>query len=635
MRLRSNLIVESKGLRRKASLLLLAVAALSHAATSASLSVGSGNAAAGATVSIPITFTSGTNGSAGLQWTLGLPAAVTSYTVQAGAAATAASKTLYCNGATCLLIGQNSTALAAGVVATISATLSSAASGSMPVTLTNTVATAAAGTSQAVSVTGGTITVPVAVAVSVTPASATLTASQQKQFTATVSGSSNTAVTWSLSPATGTISASGLYTAPANITTQQTVTIKATSAADTTKSATATVTLSPPASSSTIRVNAGGPAYTDSQGQVWAADYGYNGGSVYSTSTTVIGTTNPTLYQTERYSSGPLQYQFSVPNGNYAVTLKFAELYFNSSGSRVFNASINGHSVLANFDIYAEAGAGYKAVDETTEVAVSNGLITILLSPVVDNPKIDAIKIVPATGAKVSVYPVSSGLRASQTQQFTAAAFGLSSSGVTWSISPATGTISSSGQYRAPASVPNTETVTVKAVSTASSSVSGTATVLLQPGAAAAFTPIRVNAGGPAYTDNVGQVWAADEGYSGGAEYSITASVGNTTTPTLYESERYANSGSLTYSFSVPNGSYTVTLKFAELYFSTAGSRVFNVKINGTTVLTNFDIVAQAGAWRTAIDKSFPVTVSNGTISIVFTNVVNNGKIDAIQITAQ
>ncbi|MBZ5607240.1 MAG: DUF2341 domain-containing protein [Acidobacteriia bacterium] len=84
------------------------------------------------------------------------------------------------------------------------------------------------------------------VTVSVTPSAATLYGGQTQQFTATVSNTSNTAVTWTLSPNPGTISAAGLYTAPATISTQQTVTVTATSVADTTKSATATITLSPP-----------------------------------------------------------------------------------------------------------------------------------------------------------------------------------------------------------------------------------------------------------------------------------------------------------------------------------------------------------------------------------------------------
>jgi hypothetical protein len=64
-----------------------------------------------------------------------------------------------------------------------------------------------------------------------------------------------------------------------------------------------------------------------------------------------------------------------------------------------------------------------------------------------------------------------------------------------------------------------------------------------------------------------------------------------------------------------------VRLHFAELYFSAAGDRVFNVAINGTTVLTNFDIVKTAGANYTAVVENFTATAnSSGDIVITFTN---------------
>lgn len=85
-----------------------------------------------------------------------------------------------------------------------------------------------------------------AVSVAVSPATASLYGSQTQQFTATVSNASNTAVTWSITPAVGTVSATGLYTAPASVSAQQTITVKATSVADATKSATAAVTLLQP-----------------------------------------------------------------------------------------------------------------------------------------------------------------------------------------------------------------------------------------------------------------------------------------------------------------------------------------------------------------------------------------------------
>jgi hypothetical protein len=80
------------------------------------------------------------------------------------------------------------------------------------------------------------------VQVALTPTSVTLLSNQNQQFTATVSGTSNTAVTWSA--AAGSVNASGLYTAPA-VTTQTNVIVTATSNADSSKSASATVTVNP------------------------------------------------------------------------------------------------------------------------------------------------------------------------------------------------------------------------------------------------------------------------------------------------------------------------------------------------------------------------------------------------------
>jgi hypothetical protein len=79
--------------------------------------------------------------------------------------------------------------------------------------------------------------------VTVIPSSVNLQAGQAQQFSATVSGTTNQSVTWSLNPTTGTINSSGLYTAPSPITANQTVTITATSVADPTKSGSAIVTL--------------------------------------------------------------------------------------------------------------------------------------------------------------------------------------------------------------------------------------------------------------------------------------------------------------------------------------------------------------------------------------------------------
>ena len=86
---------------------------------------------------------------------------------------------------------------------------------------------------------------PVSIAIS-TQGSTTLLPSASTLFSATVANTTNTAVTWSINPAVGTISSNGLYTAPTLINNSQVVTVTAQSVADPTKAVTALVTLNPP-----------------------------------------------------------------------------------------------------------------------------------------------------------------------------------------------------------------------------------------------------------------------------------------------------------------------------------------------------------------------------------------------------
>jgi hypothetical protein len=81
------------------------------------------------------------------------------------------------------------------------------------------------------------------ITVTVSPLAASVNAGESQQYTATVTGTPTTGVTWSLSSPVGTISSAGYYTAPSSVPATQTLTIRATSVADTSKYGTATVTL--------------------------------------------------------------------------------------------------------------------------------------------------------------------------------------------------------------------------------------------------------------------------------------------------------------------------------------------------------------------------------------------------------
>ena len=90
---------------------------------------------------------------------------------------------------------------------------------------------------------------PAAVSVSVTPTTANIRAGSTYAFSSSVSGSSNTSVSWSVNSTPGgnatlgTIDSKGNYTAPATLPSPNAVTITATSVADSTKSSSSAVTL--------------------------------------------------------------------------------------------------------------------------------------------------------------------------------------------------------------------------------------------------------------------------------------------------------------------------------------------------------------------------------------------------------
>jgi parallel beta-helix repeat protein len=168
----------------------------------------------------------------------------------------------------------------------------------------------------------------------------------------------------------------------------------------------------------------------------------------------------------------------------------------------------------------------------------------------------------------------------------------------------------------------NKKTSTVVSVT-----VSNTTTPAPQPSNAV----VRVNAGGSAYSDASGNAWSADSGFNGGSSYPSSNSISGTTSQPLYQTSRW-NYGQLNYNFPVANGNYTVNLKFAETYMNGPGQRAFSIMINGQTVQSNFDIFAAAGGANKAVDKSFPVTVTGGSISIQMTSSVENPTVSGIEI---
>lgn len=150
----------------------------------------------------------------------------------------------------------------------------------------------------------------------------------------------------------------------------------------------------------------------------------------------------------------------------------------------------------------------------------------------------------------------------------------------------------------------------------------------------------RVNAGGSVYFDSLGDFWEADRvfstdgwGYRDGFSAATTADIANTSDDPLFRDDRrWYGTADPGYSFTVPNGRYEVTMRFTEQNQFSSGGRVFDINIEGTTVLANFDIFRSAGGAYLALDRVFTVNVDDGVLDISFIKNVSKPKVDAIRI---
>ena len=122
------------------------------------------------------------------------------------------------------------------------------------------------------------------------------------------------------------------------------------------------------------------------------------------------------------------------------------------------------------------------------------------------------------------------------------------------------------------------------------------------------------------YTDHNGNVWAADEDFSGGAATDAQYTVPGTSDGIVFYDRR--TGASFSYNLPVANGTYTVQLFFTDPIVQRISrpARVFNVTAQGQTVLPNFDIIA-AGGGKAPIAERFNVNVTNGMITLDLTGV--------------
>lgn len=142
-------------------------------------------------------------------------------------------------------------------------------------------------------------------------------------------------------------------------------------------------------------------------------------------------------------------------------------------------------------------------------------------------------------------------------------------------------------------------------------------------------TTILVNSGGSNYTDSLGRLWVADNYFTGGTAWNIEQytgvySVSGTNDPTIYKFERSLDTGTFSYSIPIVSGIYDLKLHFSENNKTASGQRVGTVALNGSNLLSNFDIYAQTGGQHKALIKTF-TNQSLSAFTLTITNTLING----------
>ena len=130
---------------------------------------------------------------------------------------------------------------------------------------------------------------------------------------------------------------------------------------------------------------------------------------------------------------------------------------------------------------------------------------------------------------------------------------------------------------------------------------------------------LRIDAGTAAGATTSGQTWSADRGFVGGETANKPRiRIADTSDEVLYQTVRYGMSG---YRLSVPNGTYTVKLHFAETFPGVKrGDRVFDVTVGGKT-LRGIDVIREARGRKRAVVKTVDgVVVADGTLAIDFSS---------------
>ena len=384
-----------------------------------------------------------------------------------------------------------------------------------------------------------------------------------------------------------------------------------------------------------LRINCGGNEYLDQNKNSWLDDMLFTDGKVITSQDSIANTADVQLYQTAR--SGMTIYQFSLQhNGLYKVTLHFAELQHQAAGMRIFDVKIDDGLTLENLDIFAQAGS-FSALVKSAMVEVTDNQLDISFTAKTGEPCISAIEVFLSPVMALDPAAIKFG---SLLTQRTFSVINAGPVDLSWAVQnknnhpwikqifPAAGVLAPS----------ETELVfvTIDRAELSDSLYQGSISVETDAGDQAIMLaldtknkPLRINCGGDEYLDTHNTLWFNDIATLDGYAISCQDNIDNTNDARLYQTAR---AGVTKYELPVQkNGLYGFKLHFAEFQHHAVGGRVFDVQIENSLVLKDFDIFAEAGS-LSAVVKSGIIEVNDHQLDISFVAKAGEACIAAIEV---
>lgn len=508
---------------------------------------------------------------------------------------------------------------------------------------------------------------PPSITVTVSPTNSSVLLGNSETFSATVTNTTDTSVTWSVngvlggSTPIGTITSAGLYTAPADLPSPAVVQITATSAADPTKSATAQLTVASDVSIAVIPANA---SVELGAAQPFRSTISSAGHPDTSVRWTLTGATCPTacgaVDLAGNYTAPPvlphpatatitaqsvadsskqasaaititsnftlqIAAPQNVPAGSSAAIVATLTPVPGSNPSAVLSWGLSGPgcsgTACGTLTVVSTQGAGGTVTQDTATYnapssAPNPDTVTVTVTPQADPTKTAQATMTVQPGINVSVTPATDTLAANHRVTLTAQVFGTTNTGVTWNVNGIAGGNATLGQicvvasspcqavtgiaslqvdYLAPGAIPQPNPVSVLATSAADNTTTASAqitvinhvlvsvqpqSITLAPLAVQAFTAMVLG------TSNQSVVWQVQGAACANAGVcGVVDAIGNYTAPGSAPSPDALQVVAMSSDDTTQSGSANVTISTGADILSLHPASVYVGAADGFTLL--------------------------------------------------